>query len=210
VPEERANIDVLEAIHTTRSMRRLDTRPIPDAALREVLEAAIRAPSGSNQQSWSFIVVQDDELKRRIQRIYHEAATRYFQAAPRTISDGSGAQTMQRVRSSARHLAEHLHEAPVLVLCCIHGEARFSLGASIYPAVQNLMLAARAFGIGSTLTTFHLARESDIKSLLGIPDDVQTAALIPLGYPTGTWGPARRRPVEDVVYRDTFGERFWQ
>jgi len=200
---------VLEALRTTRSMRRLKPDPIPDDVLHAILDAAIRAPSGSNQQSWSFIIVTDAELKQKLQQIYYDCAQRYFAAAPRTISDGSGEETMSRVRASARHLAEHLHEAPVLILACIRGNRSFSLGASIYPAVQNLMVAARAFGIGSTLTTFHLGREQDVKDLLGIPDDVHTAALIPLGYPEGRWGEAKRLPVEHVVYRDQFGERYW-
>lgn len=204
------NVSVLEALRTTRSMRRLKPDPIPDDVLRAILDAAIRAPSGSNQQTWSFIVVTDDGLKRKLQEIYFDCARRYFAAAPRTVSDGSGEEIMSRVRASARHLAEHLHEAPVLVLCCIRGQRSFSLGASIYPAVQNLMVAARAFGIGSTLTTFHLGREQDVKDLLGIPDDVHTAALIPLGYPEGRWGEAKRLPVEQVVFHDRFGQHLWR
>lgn len=202
--------ETLEAIRTTRSMRRLEQRDIPDDVLHQILDAAIRAPSGSNQQTWSFIVVKDAETKQELQKIYASVAERYFESAPQTVSDGSGEATMTRVRSSARHLAEHLHEAPVLVLACIRGQRSFALGASIYPAVQNLMIAARALGVGSTLTTFHLSREADVKELLGIPDDVHTAALIPLGYPTGRWGEARRRPVEEVVYRDRYGDRYWQ
>ncbi len=202
-------ISALEAIHTTRSMRRLTNQTIPDDALKKILDAAIRAPSGSNQQTWSFIVITDPTLKKQIQEVYCSVAERYFERGPRTISDGSGSQTMAHVRSSARHLAEHLHEAPVLVLCCIRGERSFALGASIYPAVQNLMIAARAFGVGSTLTTFHLAEEQKIKDLLGIPLDVHTAALIPLGYPEGRWGTASRRPVEDVVFQDRYDRRYW-
>jgi nitroreductase len=201
---------VLAAIHTTRSLRRLETREVPDEVLRQILDAAIRAPSGSNQQTWSFIVVRDPETKQALQRIYAEVAQQYFDVGPKTISDGSGSATMTRVRSSARHLAEHLHLAPVLVLACINGQRNFTLGASIYPAVQNMMIAARALGVGSTLTTFHLARESEVKELLNIPADVHTAALIPLGFPTGKWGEARRRSVHEVVYLDTFGENLWQ
>lgn len=201
---------VLEAIHTTRSMRRLEQRDIPDETLKEILDAAIRAPSGSNQQAWSFIVVKDQETKNQLQKIYASVAYQYFESGPRTISDGSGEQAMTRVRRSARYLADNLHMAPVLVIACIKGSPSFGLGASIFPAVQNLMVAARALGIGSTLTTFHLAREAEVKELLGLPDDVHTAALIPLGYPTGRWGEARRRPVEDVVYLDRHGHRFWE
>lgn len=190
-------------------MRSLESREIPDDVLRQILDAAIRAPSGSNQQNWSFIVVTDDSLKREIQQLYHDVAQGYFETGPRTIAGGSDEQVMQRVRSSARHLAEHLHEAPVLVFACIRGNRTFSLGASIYPAVQNLMVAARAFGIGSTLTTFHLSRETEIKALLQIPDDVHTAALIPLGYPVGRWGEADRVPVRDLTFRDRFGAHYW-
>ncbi|MFW6075266.1 MAG: nitroreductase family protein [Chloroflexota bacterium] len=202
-------IHVLEAIATTRSMRRLKTDPIPDEVLRSILEAATRAPSGSNQQTWSFIVVRDPDLKKAIQRIYHEVAQNYFETAPRRSPGKDGERVMSRVRSSAAYLAEHLHEAPALVFCCIRGEPRFGLGASIYPAVQNLMLAARAYGIGSTLTTFHMRREDEIKQLLDIPDEVHTAALIPLGYPTGRWRRGPRRPLEDVVFADRFGVKMW-
>ena len=200
---------VLAALHTTRSMRRLTTREIPDDVLRQILDAAIRAPSGSNQQTWSFIVVRDANVKRELQRIYAGVAERYFASAPQTISDGSGQQTMTRVRSSARHLAENLHLAPVIVVACIRGDRTFGLGASIYPAVQNLMVAARALGVGSTLTTFHLAHEAEVKALLKLPDEFHTAALIPLGYPTGRWGEAQRRPVEEVVFQDAYGDRYW-
>lgn len=206
--EQPEKIDVLEAIATTRSMRRLKPDPIPDEALRVILEAATRAPSGSNQQNWSFIVVRDPELKREIQRHYNDVAQSYFKSGPRS-APGGGEQVMERVRSSAAHLAEHLHEAPVLVLCCIRGQPSLGLGSSIYPAVQNLMLAARAFGIGTTLTTFHMRRENEIKELLNIPEDVHTAALIPMGYPTGRWGHGPRRAVEEVAFADRYGERLW-
>ena len=201
--------DALTAIRTTRSMRRVESRGIPDEVLHQILDAAIRAPSGSNQQTWSFIVVKDARLKKQIQEIYAGVAERYFSSAPTTISDGTGEQEMTNVRSSARHLADHLHECPVLVFACVQGSRNFTLGASIYPAVQNLMIAARALGIGSTLTTFHLSREAEIKSLLNIPEEVHTAALIPLGYPTGRWGVARRRPVEELTFRDRFGSKYW-
>lgn len=206
---EVPSISAIEAIHTTRSMRKLQSKEIPDDVLRQILDAAIRAPSGSNQQTWSFLVVSDPELKRQIQQYYSAVADRYFDRGPTTVSDGSGEAVMTRVRSSARHLADHLHEAPVLVFACIRGERSFSLGASIYPAVQNLMVAARAFGVGSTLTTFHLSYEKEIKELLGIPDDVHTAALIPLGYPEGNWGEAKRRPVEEVTFKDQWGSNYW-
>lgn len=205
----RPALDVIEAIWSTRSMRRLKPDPIPDEVLHTIFDVAIRAPSGSNQQSWSFIVVRDVELKQQLQRWYQAAAEAYFDGAPQQSPGVDGTVTMRRVRSSAHHLAEHLHEAPVLVLACIRGSRTFTLGSSIYPAVQNLMIAARACGVGSTLTTFHLRYESELKELLGIPDDVHTAALIPLGYPAGRWGVAQRAPVESVVFLDHYGEQMW-
>lgn len=206
---DRSTLDVIDAIWSTRSMRRLKPDPIPDEVLHTIFDAAIRAPSGSNQQTWSFIVVRDPGLKQQLQQWYYAAAIEYFQSGPQQAPSAAGPAPMQKVRSSAHHLAEHLHEAPVLVLACIRGSRTFTLGSSIYPAIQNMMLAARARGVGSTLTTFHLRYESEIKELLGIPEDVHTAALIPLGYPTGRWGAAQRAPVEQVVFLDHYGAQLW-
>jgi nitroreductase len=209
---ERETIDVLEAIATTRSMRRMKPDPIPDDIIRSILESAVRAPSGSNQQAWSFIVIRDPGVKQQIQQLYHAAWQQYSTARTSSIQSlGPGEQqTATRVHSSATHLAEHMHEAPVLIMCCIRGTESFTLGSSIYPAVQNLMLAARAYGIGSTLTTIHRGRDADVKAILNIPDDVHTAALIPLGYPTGRWGEGKRKPLEEVVFADRFGDRLYQ
>jgi nitroreductase len=207
---DHSTLDVIDAIWSTRSMRRLKPDPIPDDVLHTIFDAAIRAPSGSNQQTWSFIVVRDPQLKQQLQQWYYAVAIDYFGSGPQNAPGDDGAATMQRVRSSARHLAEHLHEAPVLVLACIRGVRSFTLGSSIYPAIQNLMLAARACGVGSTLTTFHLRYESEVKALLGFPDDVHTAALIPLGYPIGRWDSAQRAPVEEVVFLDHYGDRLWE
>jgi nitroreductase len=209
--DTREPIDILDAIATTRSMRRLKTDPIPNDVLQAILEAAVRAPSGSNRQTWSFIVIRDPDIKKQVQELYHAAAQTYFalgEASNQSLP-GDQQQTATRVRSSASHLAEHMHEAPVLIMCCIEGTESFTLGSSIYPAVQNLMLAARAFGVGSTLTTIHRGRDADVKKLLDIPDDVHTAALIPLGYPRGRWGVAKRKPLDEVVFAEQYGQRLY-
>ena len=209
-----AGMDVLEAIYPTRAMRRVKPDPIPDDVLRAIVDAAVRAPSGGNQQGWSFVLVRDPEKRRRLQEIYKPLIDSLFQpggpyAGLLEVEDAEQRQANQRMRNSALYLGDHMAEAPVIVVPCIRGRGRdLSSGASIYPAVQNLMLAARAFGIGSALTTIHRQREDEVRALLGIPEDVQTAALIPLGYPRGRWGVGRRRPVEEVVYADTWGERF--
>ena len=208
---EREPMDVLDAIATTRSMRRLKPDPIPDDVIRTILEAAVHAPSGSNQQTWSFIVIRDADIKKRIQELYHTAAYDYFamrDARERPMSEEDRAQA-RRVRKSAAYLAEHVHEAPVLIMCCIRGRESFSLGSSIFPAVQNLILAARAFGVGSTLTSFQRARDAQIRELLNLPDNTHAAALIPLGYPTGRWAEGKRKPLEDIVFADRYGDKLY-
>lgn len=208
-----AGMDLFEAIYTTRAMRRLKPDPVPDAVIRAVLDAAIRAPSGGNQQSWAFVVVRDPEVRAGLQRIYKPCIESLFQAGGRYArllesDDPQTAQQARRLRDSALWLGEHLHEAPVIVIACLHTGGRptdLATGSSIYPAMQNLMLAARAFGLGTTLTTIHRLRQDEVRTLLGIPDAVETAALIPMGYPRGRWGLARRRPVEEVAFGDRWG-----
>jgi nitroreductase len=211
-----AGMDVLEAIYTTRAMRRLKPDPIPDDVLRAILDAAIRAPSGGNQQGWSFVVVRDAALRARLQELYKPALDSLFQpGGPYARIDEEGdpetIEQNRRMRDSALYLADHMHEAPVIVIACIRTGGRgtnVTTGSSIYPAVQNLMLAARAFGVGSTLTTIHRVNEGEVRTLLGIPAEVETAALIPLGYPRGRWGIAQRRPLAEVAYADRWGEPF--
>jgi nitroreductase len=209
-----AGMDLFAAMYTTRAMRRLKPDPIPAEVLRTIMDAAIRAPSGGNAQGWNFLVVQDEELRRGLGAIYKPCLDTLFapdshytrQAAS---PDPELARGVRRMIESAQYLGDHLHEAPVIVVPCLRTGGRpldFAGGSSIYPAVQNLMLAARALGIGSTLTTVHRMRQDEVRALLGIPADVETAALIPLGYPTGRWGVAKRRPVEVVVYGDRWQE----
>jgi nitroreductase len=204
-----AGMDLLEAIYTTRAMRRLKSDPIPDDVLRSIMDAAIRAPSGGNSQGWNFLVVQDAKLRQGLADIYRPLITALFQEGgayyAQLQDQGPGGDEIRRIARSALYLGEHMHEAPVIVIACIRTGGRptnLTTGSSIYPAVQNLMLAARAYGVGSTLTTVHRARQDEVRALLGIPAEVETAALIPLGYPTGRWGVAKRRPLEEVVFGD--------
>lgn len=189
-------MDVFEAIRTTRAMRRLDpSRPVSDADLHTIVEAATKAPSGSNSQPVRWIVVTDPGLKRQLGDVYQRCA-----AALMDESDEP------RLARSAWHLIEHFGEAPALIVACCEGSARRP--ASVFPAVQNALLAARALGLGTTLTTSHLEDEPAVKQILGIPDDVATYCIIPVGYPLGRWGEAVRRPVEEVAYRDTWAKAF--
>lgn len=209
-----AGMDVLEAIYTTRAMRRVKPDPIPEDVLRAILDAAIRAPSGGNQQGWSFVVVRDPEKRKTLEDLYRPAIQSLFQPGGPYANlldeeDPGQREANRRMQQSALYLGDHLHEAPVIVIACIRTGGRgtnITTGSSIYPAVQNLMLAARAFGVGSTLTTIHRVNQDAVRDLLGIPPEVETAALIPLGYPKGRWGVAERRPLEQVVFADRWGQ----
>jgi nitroreductase len=208
-------LSVLEAIHTTRSLRRFRPDPIPDEVLDELLEAAVRAPSGGNAQSWRFLVIRDPQVRGRVGALYKKAWDEY--SPPSRLAAITDPRERRRVES-AYYLGEHMgDEAPVLVMVCAprgqttSGAAAASpnaartAGASVYPAVQNLLLAARARGIGGCLTTIHLYREAQVKAVLGVPEDVDTYALVPLGYPRDNFGPLRRRPAREVSYLDRWG-----
>jgi nitroreductase len=207
-------IGLLEGMATTRSIRRFHPDPIPDDLLHAVLEAATWAPSGSNTQNWRLLAVRDPEKRRQIGEIYRRG---FFQFYPRERLEQETDPSRQRMMNGAVHLAEHLGtEPPVLVIFCRDDPSGYSpgspsgmrawtRGSSIYPAVQNLLLAARASGLGGCLTTVHLLFEDELKAVLDIPADQDTYALVPLGYPVDKFGPLRRRPVREIAYLDTWG-----
>ncbi|HYB41517.1 MAG TPA: nitroreductase family protein [Candidatus Methylomirabilis sp.] len=206
-------MDFFEVVTTQRAMRRLKPDAIPDALLRQIMDAAICAPSGGNRQGWRFVVVRDPARRARLGELYREGwgeLTRlpYYAGAAKE-PPGSPARKML---DSAAHLSEHMGEAPVLILACIELDPgvkpTVTTGSSIYPAAQNIMLAARALGIGSCLTTIHKYRDAQVKELLGIPADVETVALIPLGYPLGKFGRPPRLPVGEVTFADGWGRAF--
>lgn len=207
---DRDQIDVLEAIHSTPARRYLKPDPIPDDVLWELLDAAIRGPSGGNTQGWGWLVIRDAETKRQIADWYLEAwNAAYGGRRDEALSDDSKLGRANYL--SADHLANHIADAPVWVMPVMRGVAGGSnprAGSSIYGAVQNLMLAARAHGIGATLTTLYGGHEDDVKQLLGLPDDAATMGLIPLGYPArGRWAQPKRRPVEEVTHWEQWGEK---
>lgn len=203
-------MDLFEAIHTQRAIRRLKPDPIPDSVIRQILDAAICAPSGGNRQGWIFLVIRDPEVRERIGELYREGFQDLLNVPYyRDAGAAPPASPAGRLMASARHLAEHLHEAPLLILACLNTEGMapgITMGSSIYPAVQNILLAARALGIGSTLTTIHRFRDRQVKELLGIPPGVETAALIPLGYPITKFGRPPRKPAREVIYLDRWGQ----
>lgn len=207
------DLPVLEALHSTPARRYLSTDPIPDDILWELLDAAVRGPSGGNTQLWAWVVVKDAEVKRQIAEWYREGWDRaYGTRRAQILADDAGEQGMgARTFLAAEHLAQHLQDAPVWVIPVLLGPAKSGnprLGSSIYGAAQHLMLAARAYGIGSTLTTLHAGREDEVRALLGLPDNALTMALIPLGYPErGRWAQPKRRPLAEVVHWDRFGNQ---
>jgi len=203
-------MDFFDVVTTQRAMRRLKPDAIPDDIMRRIMDAAICAPSGGNRQNWSFVVVRDPAKRARLGELYREAwgelmkVPYYASASKEPASSPAG-----KMLASARHLGEHLGEAPVIVLACVALDpgvkASLTTGASIYPAIQNIMLAARALGIGSCITTIHRFRDAQVKELLAIPAEVETAALIPLGYPLGKFGRPPRLPLSEVAFADRWG-----
>jgi len=204
------DLGLFEAMYTQRALRYISAEPIPDALIKKVLDAGIRAPNGGNQQRWRFVVIKDPGTKRWIQERYRSTG-RPAHASPRNDAE---AKTMARNDAAANYLADHLHEVPALILCCVEHDSSpsdINRGASIYPAVQNMLLAARGLGLASVLTTRpRRGFEKEIKAKLGIPEKVDTAALLPLGYPVAgkRYGPTNRRPVEEVTFDETWGTRW--
>ena len=203
--------DLFEIMRTTRSMRRLKPDPVPADLIGKILEAAVCAPSGGNMQRWRFLVIRDPGIKTAVGAYYRRAwdeivAPRYRAGEP---APGSSRERFLRMLDAAEHLAAHFHEAPVLIVPCLAGASPTrTAGSSIYPAVQNILLAARALGLGATLTTLHLNFEAEVEAALGLPADWHSYAIIPIGYPLGRFGPVRRVALSEVVYADRWGQAY--
>ena len=203
--------DFFTVVGTQRAMRRLKPDPVPGELIKKVIWAATRAPSGGNRQPWRFLVVTDPAKKKALHAVYSEGwaryrATGYAGSASRELAP-EWAESNEKVLRSSQYLADHLAEVPVIIIPCTFGGGPRDLtaGSSIYPAIQNLMLAARALGLGTALTTIHRWNEAKVREILGIPETVDTAALIPLGWPKGKFGAGLRQPVETVTYWDAWG-----
>ena len=200
--------DLFEIMRSTRSMRRLKPDPVPDALLNQVLEAGTCAANGGNMQSWRFLVIQDPAIKTAAGAWYTKAwreivGPRYRSSSP---APGTTPERFARMLAAAEYLAEHIHEAPVWIVPCAPGPR--STGSSIFPAVQNMLLACRALGLGCTLTTLHVNFEKEVEAAMGLPDGVHSYAILPIGYPMGNFGPVRRASLANVVYKDRWGEAY--
>ncbi len=201
-----------ELLTTTRSVRRrLDlTRPVPPELITECVEIATQAPTGSNRQQWQWVIVTDAEKRRFVGECYRKSWYDYAAGSrPSFGAEDPRAERQERVRTSARYLADHMGEVPALVLACIEGRvegqgnlAMAGLYGSVLPAAWSFMLAARLRGLGSAYTTLHLAYEREVAELLGIPfDRVTQAALLPVAYYTGeAFQPAARIPLERILH----------
>jgi nitroreductase len=205
--------DLFEIISTTRAMRRLKPDPIPDALVRKVLEAGVSAASGGNRQHWHFLVIKDRGIKEKVQHYYKRALDEYVGPRYRDSTPPPGVTREQydRQHAAVAYLTEHFHEAPVWIVACLdEGQATptRSSGASIYPAVQNMILAVRALGLGTTLTTRHLRYEKEVEAALGLPPGIHSYAILPIGYPMGRFGPVRRAPLSEIVHLDRWGQSY--
>jgi nitroreductase len=204
-------IGLLEGISTTRAIRRYRDEPVPTDALAAMLFAATRAPSGSNRQPFRFLVLRDGPHAREAKRLIGESGRRIW-GGKRTADGydrGSGVDESTpkaRMARTMQHYVDHFEDAPVLVLPGLvrYREPTPTEGASIYPACQNLLLAARALGYGGVLTGFHVFVERELRDLLSIPDGVFMAATITIGRPAGSHGPVRRRPIAELVYEESW------
>jgi len=219
---ERAGLDLFDAASTTRSVRRLRPDPIPQDTLKRVFTAATWAPSGANQQPWRILAVDDPDTKAGLATLYAGEWADYANASRERIvglPDDMKA-GLERNLAAGDFLATNLAETPVIALFCFNPEQlhvtdleldRPSVvgGASLYPAVQNLLLACRAEGLGCVLTTLLCAREEEVRDLLSIPEPWGIHAMVPIGWPVGGGhGPLSRRPVEEAVYRNHFGQEW--
>jgi len=208
-------MNLQEVIETTGTCRFYLPDPIPKDVLARVLDAARFAPSGGNRQPVHFVVVRDSSKKRRLKEWYLPIWTQYAAQATRTAAPGS---TFARLLANADHFAQHLDEIPALIVVCARlsdllatdanlGRLSIVGGASVYPAVQNLLLKAREEGLGTALTTLLCMVEPQVKELLHIPDGIATAAMITMGYPAKPFPKRlRRRPLAEVAFADEYGQ----
>lgn len=203
------NNDVFEIMTSTRSMRRLKPDPVPDELIRKILVAGTGAANGGNTQKWRFLVIKDPAIKQAVQVWYKKAfdevvGPRYATSAP---PPGVTKERYARQHGAVEYLTEHFHEAPVWIVACLEDgpSPDRSAGASIYPAVQNMLLAIRALGLGSTLTTRHLRFAKETEAALGLPPGVHSYAILPVGYPMGRFGPVGRGKLSEMVYQDRWG-----
>jgi nitroreductase len=232
---EKPALALPQIMATMRAMRRLAPEPVPRELLERLVEAATWAPSASNAQAYSWVIVTERRVVRALEPLWHEVFELYWRAAPPVAREGMSAAGVEGIRRASAHQRDHFAQIPALLVACYdlsQARRRFARGlprhaahfaslgparalrlvvgarrsfemaeaASVYPGVQNLLLMARALGLGATLTTLHLALEGEFKRILGIPPQVKTFAIVPVGWPTGRFGPVRRRDAKKAIH----------
>jgi nitroreductase len=214
---ERLSMPLDEAMMTQRAVRRVLPDPVEDDLVVHLIELALRAPTGSNGQNWEFVVVKDAATKAKFAKRYRQSWSIYG-GIGRRVSKGNP--SMLKVLDAVQWQVDHFEEIPVLVVPCLKGNhapfvpmppfAPSSYYGSIYPSVQNLLLAARSVGLGASLITLPLWSSTSARKILGLPISVMPACVVPLGWPQGRYGPTTRRPVGDVTHLDRFGNQPWK
>ena len=222
-------VGLFEAMYSARALRRLKPDPVPDEVITKVLQAGVQAPSGGNAQNWFFIAVRDQVQRQRLGTVYRKASDEVAEIyAARARPDHMTDQQYRRLMAGGAYLWEHMADAPVLLVPCLRKRdmpprealpasvaQRYDVhlahqerirGSSIYPAIQNIVLACRGLGLGTVITTNHILYEDEVRQILGLPVDVYTFALMPIGYPLGKYGPLSRRPVAEVAFADRWGQ----
>ena len=204
--------DLFETMENCRAMRRLKPDPVPDDLIARILHAGTCAPSGGNAQKWRFLVLKDRKTKDAVTVWYKKAydeiiGPRYSTVAP---PPGVSPEQFKRQHAAVEYLTDHFADAPVWIVACLDTgpNNNASSGASIYPAVQNMVLACRALGLGTTLTTRHIMHEKEADAALGLPPGVRSYAILPIGYPMGKFGPVGRGPLKEFVYQDKWGQPY--
>tara|TARA_B110000014_G_C20083280_1_gene566311 strand:+ start:935 stop:1582 length:648 start_codon:yes stop_codon:yes gene_type:complete len=203
--------DIWETIYTQRAIRAWKTDPVPEELIWKVIEAGTKAPSGTNTQPWGFVVIQDDAIRQAISDQLHEGL-KGNEGLQQMLEQGSQSadKTTRLMLKGAQRLFTNLASAPVFIIPCLYQvsspapEGLLS-GSSIYGAVQNMLLAARALGLGTVMTTFQMAAEQILREQCNLPDDATPVALIPMGYPDAKFGPTTRKPVETVTHWEQWG-----
>jgi nitroreductase len=217
-----SGVEIYEAMSTLRAVRRLKPDPIPGDVLQRILQAAAWAPSGGNVQPWRVVVVRDTEKRAALGDLYRPEWAAYSAGMRQNLQqlEGEPRARQERMMAAADQLGEHLGDAPVILVFCFNpdrmaitdaglGRPAVVGGGSVYPAVQNAMLACRAEGVGCTLTTLLCYREAEVKALLDVPVDWYTCAFVPIGFPMGGGhGSISRRPVEKLAFADGWGVGF--
>lgn len=211
--ERRLAMPLVDTLVTQRAVRRVKPDPVDPAIVRRCIELALEGPTGSNGQNWEFVVVTERAAKERFQVQYRRAWSVYGGAGERLR--GGDPQTA-RILRSVKWQVDNLPDVPVLVVACLRGGAKLpfvpmpamassSHYGSIYPSVQNLLLAARAIGLGASLITLPLWSTTVARRILGLPLSVEPCCVVPLGWPIGRYGPKARRPVDEVIHHERYG-----